>query len=293
MFNNKKTVWIIVGGAFVLALAVGAVALASVSVASAQEASLNRGLNIQLSRAALGTDVDGGFAHRGGGFPGRGLGDNTYLAEALGISVEELEAAQETARVEAIDQALAEGLITEAQAEALKDRSFGFGGRGTMFGGFLVDPDAIDHEALLAEALGISVEELQAAHEKAAELALQARIDSGDLSEEQAELLKARQALKDYIDPQALFSEVTGMTAEEYREAHQAAYEAAIQQAVVDGVITQEVADQILSEGIGMGRGLLPGFDAMPGGMPHRPGGPGMFKGFPGNPETVTPDSDV
>lgn len=289
---NKKTILVIIGGALVLTLAIGAVALASFTRADAQEASLGNVSVAPLVGAAFGATDDGGFAHRGGGrfpgggLPGRGLNDGTYLAEALGITVEELNIAQEAVRVKAIDQALAEGLITEAQAEALKEGSFGPGSRVPMLGGFLVSPDAIDYDALLAEELGISVEELQAARQEAVDLALQAKVDSGEMTEEQAQMLKARQALKDYIDMDALFSEVTGMTREEFQQAMQDAYKAAVEKAVADGVITQEQADQILSNDYGFGGHMFPGFGG-------KFGGRGGFRPFPGNPDNPTPDSDA
>jgi hypothetical protein len=273
-----------------VALAVGAVALVSTSVARAQQSTLQTERLIPLASVALGTDGMGGFAHRGNGrFPGFGPHDSAYLAEALGITTEELEAAQEAARLKAIDQALADGLITEAQAEALKQGDFGPRGGFPMLGGFPGEADAIDYDALLAEELGISVEELQAAREKASELALQAMIDDGKLTQEQADLMKARMALKDYIQEDALFEEVTGMTMEEFQAAMQSAYQVAVQKAVEAGVITQEQADQILSDEAGPGRGFFPGFGGGHGGR----GGHGGFERFPESVEPQVPDSDA
>jgi hypothetical protein len=54
--------------------------------------------------------------------PDRGIGDGSTqedLANALGITVEELTAARQKANEAAIDQALAQGLITQAQADQL------------------------------------------------------------------------------------------------------------------------------------------------------------------------------
>jgi len=175
----------------------------------------------------------------------------------------------------------------------------------------------IDYEALLAEALGISVEELQAAEQQAYSAALDQAVENGDLTADEAELMRAQEALKGSLDQEAIQAEALGMTVEElqaardagtdmaalldqqgltsaeYRTALQAAYEAAIQQAVSDGVITQEQADLILDGGFGM-RGL-PGLEPFgrgggPGGRGGH-GGPGMF-GPPGseiNPDTTTP----
>jgi len=172
----------------------------------------------------------------------------------------------------------------------------------------------IDYEALLAEALGISVEELQAAQQQAYSAALDQAVENGDLTSEEADLMRAQQALKDYIDPEALQAEALGMTVEELqaareegksmadlleeqgltaaevRTALQAAYEDAIQQAVSDGVITQEQADLILSNGFGM-RGL-PGLEPFGRGGGHGGhGGPGGFGEF-GVPGTEPPGED-
>src|SRR5690606_15140617 len=89
--------------------------------------------------------------HLGGG--SRLSGSDEALAEALGIELADLEAAEEEARIAMIDQAVADGLLTEAQAEQLKASSMGFG-RG--FSGY-------DKDEYLAAALGITVEELEAA----------------------------------------------------------------------------------------------------------------------------------
>jgi lambda repressor-like predicted transcriptional regulator len=171
----------------------------------------------------------------------------------------------------------------------------------------------IDYEALLAEALGISVEELQAAEQQAYAAGLEQAVANGDLTAEEAELMKAQQALKGAIDQEALQATALGMTVEElqaardagttmdalleqqgltpaaYRTALQDAYEAAIQQAVSDGIITQDQADLVLSSG--GGRGLMPGVEPFGRGGGHGGrGGHGDF-GFPGGaaPDTTAP----
>jgi len=177
----------------------------------------------------------------------------------------------------------------------------------------------IDYDALLAEALGISIEELQAAQQQSYSAALDQAVENGDLTAEEADQMRAQQALKGYIDREALQAEALGMTVEElqaardagtsmadilteqgltsaeFRTALQAAYEAAVQQAVDDGVITQEQADLVLSSGMR----VLPGMEAPAGrdggrGGHGGHGGPGMF-GQPDdstNPDTTTPSTD-
>jgi hypothetical protein len=304
--------FLFVGAALILAIGLGAAAYATTQVVQAQGA--ERGVQTGMAQGRFEAGFSGrdgaAFDEQGPGGPGM-HGDDTYLAEALGITVEELQAAQATAWSNAIDQALEQGLITEAQAAMLKENSApdqapqgGRGGRhgGGFFGGLIGPDSGIDQEALLAEALGISVEELQTARQEAADLAIQARIDSGELTAEQAELLKARQAIHDYIDREALTAAALGMTVEELQAAHEAgtdlpalieekglteeefqaalqsAYESAVQQAVEDGVITQAQADLLLSSDAGMPFGGSHGFDDGGRGKGGRgKGGPGQF----------------
>ncbi len=190
---------------------------------------------------------------------GSGQGDQ-YLAQALGVTADELQAAQQTAYQAAVDQALAQGLITQAQADALKERTGRFGrGFHRFFG---VDASAIDMNALLADALGITVDELAAARSAAQDLALAAAVEEGRITQEQADQLKARQALRTYLDGQGFDAEL------------QALYERFVQQAVQAGVITQEQADALLSEQ-GSFHGMR-GFGGMRGRGGHLRGMPGM-----------------
>lgn len=184
--------------------------------------------------------------------PGRGEDHSALLAEVLGISEEELQAATTTARNAAIDQAVADGTITQEQADHMKEddggRGWGPMGKGT------------DYDAELAEALGITVEELQTAQAEVQDRLLDEAVAAGEITQEEADLMTARQALHEYL-----------------RDRMQSAYEEAVAQAVTDGVITQAQADQILSEeGIG-----FPGMGGGPrGGRGH--GGPDGVFGRPG-----------
>jgi hypothetical protein len=117
--------------------------------------------------------------------------------------------------------------------------------------------NGIDYEALLAEALGITPEKLQEAKTQAFNASIDQAVTDGKLTQEQADLMKGRQAL---------------FSSESFRTAMQTAYEAAIKAAVSSGVITQAQADLILEQAgnrfDGM-RGLGPGFGDF--------GGPGGF----------------
>jgi hypothetical protein len=296
MLKNKKIILLALSAAFILALGIGALIGGVVTVASAQEASFRGSPLGEI--ASNGMD---GFAHRGGpggeGLPGKGGQDPTYLAEALGISVEELQAAQDAAWQKAIDQAVEKGLLTEEQAQAMKENGAqsGRGHKGAPGGegmrGWLGDgEDQIDMDALLAAELGISVEALDTARQEASQAAIQAAIESGDLTQEQADLMLAHQAIHSYIDRQALIAQALGMTVEElqaadeagtripdlleekglseeeFQTAMQAAYEAAVNQAVADGVISQAQAELLLSQEAGMGHGMFPGMRGGRGG---------------------------
>ncbi len=234
--------------------------------------------------------------HKGG----RGPGDASFLAEALGISVDELQTAQQEAQDAALQAALDQGLITQEQYDAMILRAGGLHfGRGIKDlrgkGGF--GPDSgIDHDALLADALSISVDELDAARQQAQESALEQAIADGSITQEEVDQMRARQALQSYLDPQALLAQALGinaeqlqdyrdqgltmtqilddvdMTAVQVREAMQVAHQDAVAQAVSDGVITQEQADQLQN-----GRFGDMGFKG-----PHGPGREGgrPFGGF-------------
>jgi len=155
-----------------------------------------------------------------------------FLAEELGVSVEELQSAMETARDKAIDQAVAEGALTADQAEQMK--------------AFAALRGYLDKEALMAEALGLSVEELRAAHEDGATLP------------------------EIYADQ--------GLEMETFQANLRAAYEKAIDEAVSAGVITQEQADQFSAGwrafGFRGGRGHRGGMGGS-WGIPH----PGVASG--------------
>jgi hypothetical protein len=189
-----------------------------------------------------------------------------YLAEALGITTDELSAARQAAWEAGLAQAVEQELITQAEADELlsSGRTPRVNGRSS---GWLAE-NGIDFEALLAKELGISVDELEAASVTARNARIDQAVADGSLTEEQASLIKGRYAL---------------LADQKFQDSMQSAYEAAIQQAVEDGVITQEQADLILAQGslfdLGGKHGLrLPGLlDGMEGGHGrhggfHQPG---------------------
>jgi len=166
-----------------------------------------------------------------GGFRGHGRGGrfgfgtsfdyDAYLAEALGVSVADLQEARQAAHEAALDQAVAEGVITAGQAELIEAR------QALM--------QYIDKEEILASALGISTEELEAARQEGKSLPY-------------------------------LFGEL-GLDPADIKAATQSAFEDTLQQAVEDGVITDSQAELLQEYGFGSR-----GFGMRRGGF-HRQGG--------------------
>lgn len=203
---SRKWLFVIVSGLLVAAIALGGFSLATVTTAEA---------------AITYTNVHRGGPGLPGGrlFPGADIDYNALLAEALGITVDELEAAQQKADQAAIDLAVEQGMLTEDEAALIKARNLA--------------KDAIDPQALKAEALGMTADELQAA------------LDEG----------KSQQDLLTEKD----------LTPAAYREAYQAAYEKAIQTLVDQGVITAEQAELLIDQPFIRQDGLL-GRDGLLGG---------------------------
>lgn len=277
MSKHMKKLSVLFGAVMVLALALGVLAVS----AQVDEAAPERQTAPETDSASDGESPLLPFA-RGDAFgfhgPSAEMADrDALLAEALGIAVEDLEAARVAARQAGVEQMLEAGLITEAQAEQLLSapfagRGFGHHGGGLMFGG---GDERYDRDALLAEALGISVADLEAAQAEAEAALLAEKVAAGILTQEQADLMLAARALRETIDEEAILAEALGMdladlgaardagqsvfeliedlglTMEEFMSARQAAYEAAVVDAVADGVLTQDQADQILSSAPG------------------------------------------
>lgn len=250
MFRNKTVKRMVIGGTAALALAAG---LAMTSALLPAIASAQAGM---------------GFQGRQGMHAGWQGDDNrgSFLAEALGISVEEIEAAVESARQAGLDEAVAAGTITQEEADRMADRQ-GFGRRGHKGGGAAFGHGQVEGKALLAEALGISVEELDTAMSSAHEAALSEAVETGRISQEQAELMAAHQALRTYIDKDEIMAAVLGLSVEELDAARDAgkshrdlieesgldraalkdamvsAHQAAVEKALAEGVISPEQAE--------------------------------------------------
>ena len=244
MSTVKKVAYMVVGGIGALML-VGLVGFAAVSVTRAASPTANAGVAVAeplVASPVAGGMMDGAL-HPGGP---NGVGDpgaqDEALAAALGVTVEKLQAAYTSAWTAAVGQAVAAGDLTQEQADALlsSGRVPHHGLRGSN----------VDLDALLADALGITVEKLDAARAEVRSAALADAVAAGTITQEQADLIAARDAVRPYVE-----------------EAMTAAYADALANAVKDGVITQAQADQLQAEGMRGPGG--PGF-----GGAHHGGGP-------------------
>ena len=141
--------------------------------------------------AAEGDGDDRGAHHNRGDYD-----KGAALAEALGVTVEELEAAKRQAALDRIAAAVADGELSEERADALREAIESGERRGHMRGfrghgfGFGWHDDEGDKGAAFAEALGVTVEELEAAMREVALDKIDAAVESGRLSEERAEAMR-------------------------------------------------------------------------------------------------------
>jgi hypothetical protein len=243
---QRKSIFMVLS---LIVLAGGVIFFAAATSQAVSAASL-----AQTSGTVLATTL------RSDGPGGRGCGgvSDQELATALGITVDELNTATQKAGEEALKQAVTKGLITQAQADELNANgsAFPFGNR---WEGWLSE-NGIDYNALLANALGITVEKLQSAYDAAFTAKIDQAVTDGNLTQAEADLMKGQYALQGNAT---------------FQSTMKSAYETALKQAVTDGVITQAQADQILTNSAGMN----------PGGFMMGPGGRHGMGGFDGRPE--------
>jgi polyhydroxyalkanoate synthesis regulator phasin len=249
--NRFKILGLFVVGAMAITITLGAVVYRSASAS---------GSTGQAAHTVVNTKAFNSTMMGKGSMDGLQCGySDDDLATALGITVDELTAARQKAFSTALAQAVEQGLITQAQADELTSNgtAFPFGNR---WEGWLAQ-NGFDFNALLADALGITVDKLQAAYAQAYNTRIDQAVTDGKLTQEQADLMKGQYALQND---------------ETFQASMQSAYEAAIQQAVKDGVITQAQADLILKNSAKPGLGDFRGFDQPRGfGNGNFPGGPG------------------
>ena len=124
--------------------------------------------------------------------------------------------------------------------------------------------NGIDYDTLLAKALEITTDQLKTARQQVETARLDAAVANGQMTQAQADEMKARTAL-------------AGDT--KFQASMQTAFAASVAQAVSEGVITQAQADLIIKNSSGMS------FLGGPGGHGGGPGG----RGGHGGPNGLTP----
>jgi polyhydroxyalkanoate synthesis regulator phasin len=124
------------------------------------------------------------------------------MADQLGISVDQLQAAREAAKDAALDILVEDGTITQEQADAFRERQA------------LLERLKEERDTILADQLGISVDELQAAREDGKTIR--------DLAEEQ------------------------GLNLLQFQVSVETAFENRIVELVDEGVITEQQAVRLL-----------------------------------------------
>ena len=174
------------------------------------------------------------------GFGGAPVDDNRdeLLAATLGITVDELAAAQTAAQETGLAQAVEQGLLTQEEADAILARTAD-GGHGP--GGHFMGRGA-EGEQLLADALGITVAELETAEDTAFTAGLEQAVADGTITQEQADVMTAQRAFRTYAAEQA-----------------QTAYADALAAAVEAGAITQTQANLLSSTQGQFGHGGMKG----------------------------------
>ena len=250
MLNKRNWIRVLAGGLMVMVLALGALT-AFAQTEDDPEPTLTAPLTEDSTDEATDSVTP---TNRNGRSHGLGVSDEA-LAEALGITIEELTAAEETAHAAALAQAVTDGLIAQEQADELLAN--GGRSRGFHFG--------YDKNTYLAEALGITVEELDAARLEVYTAQLAELVAAGTITQAEADLILAQKAVQNYVDDDA------------YQSAVQSIYADAVAQALADGVITQAQADELLAT-MSTQTFRFPGAGG-PGGGGHRGhhghGGPG------------------
>lgn len=226
--NNKLTKTMVLGFIVILVLSLGAV---SVFAQDDTTPDTDTVPTMPFGR--------GGFGSFGGhhGHHGSGGADEEALAEALGITVEELQAARQKLMADRLAQAVEDGIMTQEQADTMLAMS--------------AVKAYIDREVILADALDMTVEELEAAREDG-----------------------------------SLYDILSAITPADLQAQMQAATESAVQQAAADGAITQAQAD-LITEQIANGAGMMGRFGGR-GGFGGHHGFDGFQNPLPNNTTTST-----
>jgi hypothetical protein len=241
----KKTIIFLVLGALAVTMTFGALAYKSVFAATPTT----------TSTSTTSSTMSSGPGWVGGNGPNGGY-TNAELATALGITTDALNTAYQNAYSAALKDAVAKGLITQAQADQLTTNgtAFPFGDRWDSW----LTTNGIDFNTYLADALGITLDTLKAAYQTAYNTNIDQQVTNGNLTQTQADLMKGEYALSNDST---------------YQSSMHTAFTSAVNAAVTSGVITQAQADQILSNNSNMFMLGMGGFGGHGGGHGHGDGG--------------------
>lgn len=276
MVQQKRWTQLLIGGIAACALAVGTLwgvaQNTGIAVAQSAQSVVSEETPALFQKGGRDGFGPGGFGAGRGQFGGAREDGGALLANALGITAAELQTAHETVFAKALEQAVAAGELTQAQADQMKSRG-GFG-----MGGALRFLEQAEADKLLAEALGITVADLTAARDSM----IDKGVEAGLLTEAQGNQMKLHKLIRD---------------------ATEKALSEALAQAVKEGLITQQQADNMLKQGPG-GFQQDPGFGGRGGrsqGRGEHGAGRGGFQQKPGvdgsqfqaPDESVTPSSDL
>lgn len=208
--------------------------------------------------ADSGTTTDALTLTKGG--PG---GSDEDLAAALGITIEDLTAAEQKAFTSAVDAALKAEYITTSQAETLKAGTANF--RNLYRYLSETERAEFDQDVYLAEALGISETELEAAYDTVRQARIDELVAEGSITQDEADLRAAYQALRESTT---------------FAENMKQAMTEAINAEVEAGTLTQAQADLLIANldempmGFGMGMRGMRGIGGIRGMREHcGPGG--------------------
>ena len=158
--------------------------------------------------------------------------DTEALAEALGISLEELVEARSVAFENLIDKAVELDFITQEDADEIKSEEQ-VNRRVLHKYLSLAEIAELKEYQFYLDALNITEEEFEAAIETVQQEKLETAVAKGILTQEQADAITGWQALKEDT---------------KFNDSIKEAYTSAIEEALEDGTISQAQADALLSK---------------------------------------------
>ncbi|MEM9774663.1 MAG: hypothetical protein AAF902_08800 [Chloroflexota bacterium] len=178
----KNYKWFYVGLGALIALMIGGGAFAFSGV------SADEGLgSAVISAISDDSDMERRRGPRDGNGRGRNGNNAEFLAAELGVTVEDLEAAWDAAREASTEETTRE-----------------------------------ERQELFAAELDITVAELEAAGEAAEDAALAEGLANGDITQEQFDLIEAKEIFKELFDKKAAMADALGLTVEELEAAKDA-----------------------------------------------------------------------